>query len=194
MAGPVIGDDGVARCPWAGPPGPMRDYHDTEWGLPVRGESALFERLTLEAFQSGLSWATVLRKRPAFREAFDGFDVDRIAAYDDAKRDALLDDARIVRNRLKVDATITNARAAVQLRDDGGLDQLVERFRPERDPAPTTTEEQLATTPESVALSKELKRRGFVFVGPTTMYALMQALGLVDDHLVGCHRRGAARI
>jgi DNA-3-methyladenine glycosylase I len=190
MAGPVRGEDGIARCPWAGPLGPMRVYHDTEWGLPVSGESAVFERLTLEAFQSGLSWSTILAKRTAFREVFDGFDLDAIAEYDDRKRAALLADARIVRNRLKVDATIANARAALALREDGGLEELVQRFRPERDPEPRTTEEQVATTPESVALSKTLKRSGFRFVGPTTMYALMQALGIVDDHLVGCHRRG----
>jgi DNA-3-methyladenine glycosylase I len=167
----------------------MRDYHDTEWGVPVSGESAVFERLTLEAFQSGLSWATILAKRPAFREVFDGFDVDRIAAYDDAKRAALMADARIVRNRLKVDATIVNARATIALRDDGGLEQLVLAHRPEIAPAPFTTEDQVASSPESLALSKALKKRGFTFVGPTTMYALMEALGIVDTHLMGCHRR-----
>ena len=192
MSGPVIGEDGVARCPWAGGPGMMRDYHDTEWGMPVRGESAVFERLTLEAFQSGLSWSTILNKRPAFRELFDGFDVEAIAAYDGAKRDALLADARIVRNRLKVDATITNARATIALREAEGLEALVAGFAPEISPAPTELSEVVATTPESTALSKELKRRGFVFVGPTTMHALMEAIGLVDTHLVGCHRRGAA--
>ncbi len=193
MSGAVIGEDGLARCPWAGPPGVMRDYHDIEWGMPVSGESRVFERLTLEAFQSGLSWSTILNKRPAFREVFDGFDVETIAAYDEAKRAALLADARIVRNRLKVDATITNARAAVELRGDGGLEQLVESFRPEVTPAPETILDMVATSPESVALSKALKKKGFVFVGPTTMYALMQALGLVDDHLVGCFRRGLAK-
>jgi DNA-3-methyladenine glycosylase I len=190
MAGPVTGEDGVVRCPWAGGPGPMRDYHDTEWGVPVSGESAVFERLTLEAFQSGLSWSTILAKRPAFREVFDGFDVDRIAAYDDAKRAALMADARIVRNRLKVDATIVNARATIALRDDGGLEQVVLAHRPEEGPAPRTTDDQVASSPESLALSKALKRRGFTFVGPTTMYALMEALGIVDTHLADCHRRG----
>jgi DNA-3-methyladenine glycosylase I len=193
MPGPVIGEDGVARCPWAGGPGVMRDYHDHEWGLPVHGETAVFERLTLEAFQSGLSWSTILLKRPAFREAFDGFDADRVAAYDEAKRAALLSDARIVRNRLKVDATITNARATVALRDGdtGGLEGFVRRFAPDSQPAPGTTEQVPATSPESVALSKALKKEGFVFVGPTTMHALMEAIGIVDTHLVGCHRRGA---
>lgn len=192
MPGPVTGEDGIARCPWAGGPGPMRDYHDTEWGVPVSGESAVFERLTLEAFQSGLSWSTILAKRPAFREVFDGFDVDRIAAYDDTKRAALMADARIVRNRLKVDATIVNARATIALRDDGGLEQLVLAHRPEAAPAPLTTDDQVASSPESLALSKALKKRGFTFVGPTTMYALMEALGIVDTHLAGCHRRGVS--
>ena len=137
MPGPVIGEDGLARCPWAGGPGPMRDYHDTEWGVPVSGESAVFERLTLEAFQSGLSWSTILAKRPAFREVFDGFDVDRIAEYDDAKRAALMADARIVRNRLKVDATIVNARATIRLRDEGGLEHSCSRIVPSRAPNPS---------------------------------------------------------
>ena len=169
----------------------MRDYHDTEWGVPVSGESAVFERLTLEAFQSGLSWSTILAKRPAFREVFDGFDVDRIAEYDDAKRAALMADARIVRNRLKVDATIVNARATIELRDDGGLEQLVLAHRPESGPEPVTTDDLVGSPPESLALSKALKKQGFTFVGPTTMYALMEALGIVNTHLVGCHRRGA---
>jgi DNA-3-methyladenine glycosylase I len=172
----------------------MRDYHDTEWGVPVIGESALFERLTLEAFQSGLSWATILRKRPAFREVFDGFDVDRIAAYDGAKRDALLADARIVRNRAKVDATIANARATVDLRDAEGLESLIRAHAPAPGPAPVTTADLIPSSPESLALSKLLKKRGFSFVGPTTLYALWEALGLVDTHLAGCHRRGIAAL
>lgn len=191
--GPVVGEDGVVRCPWAAAPGEMRAYHDTEWGLPVVGESALFERLTLEAFQSGLSWATILRKRPAFREVFDGFDVDRIAAYDAAKRDALLADVRIVRNRAKVDATIANARATVALRDagpEGSLEALIRAHAPDPTAAPITTADLVPSSPESLALSKLLKKRGFSFVGPTTLYALWEALGLVDTHLAGCHRRG----
>src|SRR5690606_6975101 len=174
-------------------PGPMRDYHDTEWGLPVHGEAAHFERLTLEAFQSGLSWATILAKRPAFREAFDGFDVEAVAAYDDAKRAALMADARIVRNRAKVEAAITNARATLALRTDGGLEALLHAHRPVEQPAPSTVAEVPTTSTASIALSKELKRRGFTFVGPTTMHALMEAIGLVDTHLVGCHRRGCGR-
>ena len=188
--GPVVGEDGVARCPWASTPGPDQDYHDTEWGMPVSGESAFFERVTLEAFQSGLSWSTILAKREGFRRAFDGFDAERIAAYDDAKVAALMADAGIVRNRRKIEATVTNARALLGL-EDTTLESLVRSFRPAVPPAPRTTADVPAVTPESTALGKELKRRGFVFVGPTTLYALMQAIGIVDDHLVGCHRRGA---
>ena len=191
MPGPIVGDDGLARCPWAASHPVNRDYHDTEWGMPIHGEAAHLERLTLEAFQSGLSWLTILNTRPAFREAFAGFDADTVAAYDDADRARLMADAGIVRNRLKIDAAITNARATVALRDDGGLASFIEGFRPEVGPAPETTEEMVAVSPESTALSKALKKKGFAFVGPTTMYALMEAIGIVDDHLVGCHRRGA---
>jgi DNA-3-methyladenine glycosylase I len=192
MAGPVIGDDGIARCPWA--VGDNLPYHDDEWGRPVRGEAAVFERLTLEAFQSGLSWLTILRKRPAFRAAFDGFDVDAVAAYDDARLDALMEDAGIVRNRQKVDAARTNARAALALREDGGLEGFVWSFKPEQTPAPETSEQMPTTSPESLALSKALKKKGFTFVGPTTMFALMEAIGIVDAHLVGCHRRGISGV
>ena len=189
MAGPVTGEDGLARCPWGAGDPLLRDYHDTEWGVPIRGEAAHFERLTLEAFQSGLSWRTILAKRDSFRAAFAGFDADTVAAYDDADRARLLADAGIVRNRLKVDAAISNAAATVALRGSGGLEEFVAGFRPEHHAAPQTTEELATTSAESVALAKALKREGFVFVGPTTMYALMEAVGLVDDHLVGCHRR-----
>jgi DNA-3-methyladenine glycosylase I len=192
--GPVTGEDGIDRCPWAGGPGVMRDYHDTEWGNPVRGESAYLERLTLEAFQSGLSWSTILNKREAFREVFAGFDADVVAAYDDEDAARLMADARIVRNRLKVAAAITNARATVALREQEGLEALVLSFRPDDPPAPVTTEEMATTSPESKALSKELKKRGFAFVGPTTMFALMEAIGVFDPHLVGCHRRGTGTI
>ena len=136
MPGPIVGDDGLARCPWAAGHPVNRDYHDTEWGMPIQGEAAHLERLTLEAFQSGLSWLTILNKRPAFRAAFAGFDADTVAAYDDADRARLMADVGIVRNRLKVDAAITNARATVALRDDGGLAAFVETFRPEVAPAP----------------------------------------------------------
>jgi DNA-3-methyladenine glycosylase I len=191
MSGVVVGEDGLARCPWGAADEEMRAYHDTEWGVPVEGEAAYFERLTLEAFQSGLSWRTILRKRPAFRTAFDGFDVERIAAYDDADRARLMADDGIVRNRVKIDAAIVNAAATVALREHGGLVDLIEEHRPDpTPPGPRTTGDVLPRTPESLALSKSLKKAGFVFVGPTTMHALMEALGIVDDHLVGCHRRG----
>ena len=192
MSGPVVGEDGLARCPWGADSEVYRAYHDTEWGLPVHGEAAHFERLTLEAFQSGLSWLTILNKREAFREVFAGFDADVVAAYDDADFDRLMGDARIVRNRLKVRAAITNARATVDLRERGGLDEFLRSFAPERQPAPDTSDQIPSVSPESLAMSKALKKQGFVFVGPTTMYALMQAIGIVDDHLVGCHRRGSA--
>ena len=189
MPGPVTGEDGLARCPWAVGHPVNRDYHDTEWGLPIRGESAWLERLVLEGFQSGLSWLTILNKRESFRAAFAGFDADTVAAYDEADVERLLGDAGIVRHRRKIEAAITNARATVALRGSGGLEDFVAGFRPDHHPAPRTTEELATTSPESVALSKALKGVGFAFVGPTTMYALMEATGLVDDHLVGCHRR-----
>ena len=194
MAAPVIGDDGLARCPWgAGDPVNLA-YHDTEWGMPVHGESAHLERLTLEAFQSGLSWLTILNKREAFREVFAGFDADVVAAYGDSDIERLMADARIVRNRRKIDATIANARATVALREAGGLVHFIESFRPEVTPAPCDTSEMATTSPESLALSKALKKIGFAHVGPTTMYALMEAIGIIDDHLVGCHRRGTSGV
>jgi len=192
VSGPVVGEDGVPRCPWAAGDPVNRDYHDTEWGTRVHGESAYLERLTLEAFQSGLSWRTILTKRENFRAAFAGFDPDTVAAYDDSDRARLMADAGIVRNRLKVEAAITNARATVALRTQGGLEAFVLGFGPEVSPEPVTSDQVPTTSAESVALSKALKKAGFVFVGPTTMYALMEAIGLVDDHLLGCHRRGVA--
>lgn len=188
----VVGSDGLARCAWAGSDPLYVAYHDDDWGRPLRDERALFELLTLEAFQSGLSWLTILRKRPNFVAAFDGFDVDVVAAYGPAEVARLMGDAGIVRNRRKVDAAITNARATVALREQGGLEAFIWSFRPEPGPAPRTTADVPTTSAESVALSKALKKTGFAFVGPTTMHALMEAIGLVDDHLEGCHRRGAA--
>jgi DNA-3-methyladenine glycosylase I len=190
----VTGDDGLARPAWAATDPLLRDYYDTEWGLPVRDEQGLFERLTLEAFQSGLSWVTILRKRPAFRAAFDGFDPDAVAGYGDADVARLMADAGIVRNLRKIEATITNARATVALRDEGGLVDLVWSFRPERTPAPTSYAEVPTTSPESAALAKALRGKGFVFVGPTTMFALMEAVGIVDTHLVDSHRRGSSGV
>lgn len=183
--GVVVGPDGLPRCGWGGSTPDYRVYHDTEWGRPVRSDDALFERLTLEAFQSGLSWLTILRKRPAFREAFAGFRIETVAGYGAADVERLLGDARIVRNRSKVEATIANARAAAALPD--GLAALLWSFAPPPRPRPSRPAEIPATTPGSVAMARSLKRLGFRFVGPTTAYALMQATGMVDDHLAGCH-------
>jgi len=192
----VVGDDGLARPGWASVDPMLRDYYDTEWGLPVRDEQGLFERLSLEAFQSGLSWATILRKRPAFRAAFSDFSPDVVARFDHSDVERLMADAGIVRNLAKVRATITNARATLRLRDDadGDLAAYVWSFRPERTPQPATIGEVPTRSPESEALSKGLKRKGFVFVGPTTMFALMEAVGIVDTHLLGSHRRGSSGV
>lgn len=188
----MTGEDGLARCPWgAGSPAYIT-YHDSEWGRRVAGEAAHLERLTLEAFQSGLSWLTILNKREAFRTAFAGFDADTVAAYAPADVERLMADAGIVRNLRKVEAAITNARATVALREQGGLEAFIWSFRPDPGPAPRVTGDVPTTSPESLALSKALKKAGFAHVGPTTMYALMEAIGLVDDHLEGCHRRGCA--
>ena len=192
----VVGEDGLARPAWADGHGAhgelLRHYYDTEWGMPVRDERGLFERLSLEAFQSGLSWATILAKREAFRAAFAGFDPDVVAEYRDADVERLMADAGIVRNRAKIVATIRNAGATRSLRDEGGLPALVWSFRPDRTPRPRTAAEIPTTSDESRALAKELKRRGFAFVGPTTAFALMEAVGIVDTHLLGSHRRGAS--
>ena len=190
----VVGEDGLARPAWAAVDPLLREYYDTELGMPVRDERGLFERISLEAFQSGLSWATILRKRPAFRAAFDGFSPDVVAEYDERDVDRLMADAGIVRNRRKVEATITNARATVGLRSSGGLVELVWSFQPATTPAPTSYDEVPTSSPESVALSKALRSHGFTFVGPTTMYALMEAVGIVDTHLVGSHRRGSSGV
>lgn len=190
--GLVIGEDGLARPDWASVDPLLRDYYDIEWGMPVHGERELYERISLEAFQAGLSWATILRKRPAFRAAFDGFDPDRVAAYDEHDVRRLLDDPEIVRNRLKVGAAISNAKATVALRTDGGLDRLLWSFRPRETPRPRRVADIPTTSTESAALAKELRRRGFAFVGPTTMFALMEAIGIVDTHLLDSHRRGCS--
>ena len=186
--------DDRPRCGWAISAPDYVAYHDDEWGTVLHGESALFERMSLEAFQSGLSWATILRKRPAFREAFDGFAPDAIAAYSEQDVARLLADAGIVRNQAKIRATIGNARAAIALREEGGLDEFVWSFQPESTPRPRVAAEVPTTSPESVALSKALRRKGFRFVGPTTMFALMEAVGIVDTHLVGSHRRGSSGV
>ena len=184
----VPGPDGQPRCGWGASSEEYRRYHDEEWGRPVRDADALFERLCLEAFQSGLSWLTILRKREAFRTAFAGFRISAVAEFGPADVERLLGDAGIVRNRAKIEAAIANARAAAELDDLGAL---IWSFAPDPDarPAPRSLADVPATTPESTALAKALKRRGFRFVGPTTAYALMQACGLVNDHLEGCWAR-----
>ena len=188
-----IGDDGLARCGWVGADPEYRRYHDEEWGRPLRGDRALFEKMALEGFQAGLSWITILRKRPRFREVFAGFDPEVVAAFDDDDVDRLMSDAGIIRNRAKILATIGNA-SLVTAMAPGELDTLMWSFAPEpRGDAqrPRVFADVPATTSASDALSKTLKKRGFRFVGSTTMYALMQSAGMVDDHLVGCHRAGA---
>lgn len=193
-AGTVLGEDGLARPAWAATDPLLQAYYDTEWGMPVRDEQGLYERISLEAFQAGLSWATILRKRPAFREAFAGFDPEVVARFDEADEQRLLADAGIVRNRAKIAATITNARATLDLRERGGLVDLVWSYRPEDTPRPRTAAEVPTRSPESVALSKRLRKEGFAFVGPTTMFALMEAVGIVDTHLLGSHRRGSSGV
>ena len=185
------GPDGLLRCPWGLSSPEYLTYHDEEWGRPVRDDMGMFERLSLEAFQSGLSWLTILRKREGFRSAFAGFDIEAVATYgpDDVTR--LLGDARIVRNRAKIEAVIGNARAALGV--PGGVAALVWSYAGDQDRAPVTLAEIPASTPGSKALAKELKRLGFTFTGPVTAYATLQASGVVDDHLELCFRRGAYR-
>lgn len=188
MTAALPGADGVPRCPWGNSTEDYAAYHDEEWGVPLRGEAALYERLSLEAFQSGLSWLTILRKREGFRAAFAGFEPKRVAEFDESDVARLMNDVSIVRNRAKIEATIRNAHAIAEL--DLPLDDLLWSFAP--DPQgrerPTLTSEIPAITRESKAMARELKKRGFAFVGPTTAYALMQATGMVDDHLSTCWR------
>jgi DNA-3-methyladenine glycosylase I len=177
----------MSRCPWATSSPDYLAYHDREWGRPLLDDDALFERISLEAFQSGLSWLTILRKRDNFREAFAGFSIEGVAGFGSRDVKRLLADAGIVRNRAKIEAALTNARAAAALREGGGsLAELLWSHRPARSRAPRRMEDLPATTPESKALARELKRCGFVFVGPTTAYATMQACGIVNDHIRGC--------
>jgi DNA-3-methyladenine glycosylase I len=189
--GAAPGTDGLFRCPWGNSAEDYAAYHDTEWGRPVHGDDALFERICLEAFQSGLSWLTILRRREGFRAAFLRFSIEDVARFAEDDVERLLTDTRIIRNRAKIEAAVGNARAALDLPD--GLDALVWAHAPDpgQRPAPRTLADVPAITPESTALAKELKRNGFRFVGPTTAYALMQACGLVDDHLADCHVRAA---
>ena len=193
--GIAVGEDGIARCWWADSAPEYRAYHDTEWGFPVADDVRLFEKLSLEGFQAGLSWLTILRKREAFRAAFAGFDFDQVAEFGDADIARLLDDARIVRHRGKIEAVINNAQRAVELvAAEGPLAHYIWSFEPAQrsgglDRAALA---EIAHTADSAALAKDLKRRGWRFVGPTTVYAFMQAMGLVNDHLDGCHAQGPA--
>lgn len=189
----VVGEDGLARPVWATTE-PLRTYYDTEWGMPIRDEHGLFERLSLEAFQSGLSWLTILRKRDSFRRAFDDFDPEIVAGYDASDVERLMADAGIVRNRAKVDATIANAAATLGLRAEGGLGAFIWSFQPAETPRPVSFADVPTSSPESVALAKALRKKGFRFVGPTTMFALMEAVGVVDTHLMGSHRRGSSGV
>jgi len=188
-AGAVVGPDGKRRCPWGVSAPEYVAYHDEEWGRPVRGDRLIFERLCLEAFQSGLSWLIILRKRDNFRKAFAGFDLEAVAAFTDDDVARLLADAGIVRNRAKINAAIGNARAALEL--PGGLSDLVWGYVDAARPAPRTVADIPAQTLASAALAKELRKRGFVFTGPVTVYAAMQACGLVNDHLEACFARNA---
>lgn len=193
-AGLVRHPDGVTRCWWPGEDPLYLRYHDEEWGAPVTNDRRLFEKICLEGFQAGLSWLTILRKRPHFRQAFAGFDIDRVAAFGARDIARLLNDQGIVRHRGKIESTINNARRAAALRDEhGSLAAYFWRWEPDPRSRPRRVTRhalmQLARTPESVALSRDLKRRGWTFVGPTTVYAFMQAMGLVNDHLEGCARR-----
>jgi len=182
------GADGVVRCWWCGDDPLYVAYHDLEWGQPTTDDVRLFEKFCLEGFQSGLSWLTVLRKRPAFREVFEGFHVEKVARFGEADVQRLLGDARIIRHRGKIESTINNARRALDLLDEfPTLYDYVSRYVPEAHARPGLDTELRATSPESVAMSKDLKRRGWTFVGPTTMYAFMQAMGMVDDHITGCN-------
>lgn len=185
----IVGTDGLLRCPWVGAAPEYIAYHDDEWGKPVHDERGLYERMMLEAFQSGLSWITILRKREGIRDAFSNFVPEEVAAYSEADIERLLQDARIIRNRQKINAAITNARATIAYREHGGLDALIWSHVPERAIVPVSIHQVPATTPESIALAKALKKAGFVFVGPTTAYAMMQAIGVVNDHVDGCCAR-----
>ncbi|MGH2689228.1 MAG: DNA-3-methyladenine glycosylase I [Actinomycetota bacterium] len=194
MAGRPPGgiEDAVERCPWGVGPEEYRRYHDDEWGRPVTADRAIYEKLCLEGFQSGLSWLTILRKREGFRRAFAGFEPFAVAAFGDEDVARLVADPSIVRHRGKIEAAVANARAALAVREqEGSLAALVWRFEPPAGPPPLTMDDLPASTAASTALARELRRRGFRFVGPTTAYAAMQALGLVNDHLAGCGVRAA---
>ncbi|QYH20049.1 DNA-3-methyladenine glycosylase I [Corynebacterium aquatimens] len=190
---PITGPDGLARPPWAATDPLLRDYYDTEWGMPVRDEAGMFERLCLEGFQVGLSWRLILTKRDALRTAFHGFDPDKVAAMEGIEH--LLDDDSLIRNRRKLAAPLINAKATLALREEGtDLAEFIWSYQPDATPVPASMEDVPSQSPESVALAKDLKTRGFTFVGPVTMYALMESTGIVDTNLVGTWRRGASGV
>ncbi len=194
MTGPVVGDDGLPRCPWGDAPSDYRAYHDDEWGRAIHGDSAIFERLSLEAYQAGLSWLTILRRREVFREAFAGFDVAAVAAFDESDVTRLASDARLIRHRGKVEAVIGNAQVLQRWQEaegEGVLDALVWSCAVTVS-VPRTMTDVPVQTPESDRLTRALRQRGWRFIGPTSAYAAMQAMGVVDDHLEGCHVRGSA--
>jgi DNA-3-methyladenine glycosylase I len=181
------GADGLTRCSWCGNDPLYMQYHDTEWGRPLHGDNRWYEKLCLEGFQAGLAWITILRKRENFRAAFSGFDIEMVSEFDEGDVQRLLGDAGIVRHRGKIESTINNARRAIELRDEAGsIDAYMQQYRSERAPGVALTAEFQTTSPESVAMSKDLRKRGWNFVGPTTMYAMMQSAGLVNDHIHGC--------
>ena len=190
----VVGKDGLARPAWASEDLLLKTYYDSEWGMPVRDERGIFERISLEAFQGGLSWTTVLRKRPAFRAAFHDFDPDTVAAYREEDVERLLSDSGIIRNVAKIKATINNALSVIRLREEGGLVDFVWSFKPATTPEPRAFSDIPTSSEDSIALSNALRAKGFKFVGPTNMYALMEAIGIVDTHLVGSHRRGSSGV
>ncbi len=184
-----VGSDGVTRCWWCGDDPVYVNYHDHEWGHPATADVRLFEKLCLEGFQAGLAWITILRKRENFRTAFAGFEIEKVAVFDDGDVQRLLSDAGIVRHRGKIESPINNAGRALAWREEfGSIHDYVSQYRPARESRLTANGELYATCPESVAMSKDLKKRGWSFVGPTTMYAFMQAMGLVNDHIEGCER------
>ena len=186
---PVVGDDGLARCPWGDTPDDYRAYHDNEWGRPVHGDDAIFERLSLEAFQAGLSWITILRRRDSFRDAFVGFDATAVAAFDKRMVERLVGDARIIRHRGKVEAVVSNARVLTRWQAEdgmGALNDLVWSYAT-TGARPTLMSEVPTQTQQSRELTRRLRERGWRFIGPTSAYAAMQAMGVVDDHLAGCH-------
>jgi DNA-3-methyladenine glycosylase I len=192
QSGLVVGEDGVARCAWGDSAPEYRPYHDGEWGFPVADDRRLFEKLSLEGFQAGLSWLTILRKREAFRDVFENFDFRRVAEFGQNEVAVMLEDARIIRHRGKIEAVINNAQRAVELVErEGPLATFIWSYEPVRRRRAPRAGEVPAVTAESTALARELKRRGWRFTGPTTVYAFMQAMGLVDDHLAGCHARAA---